>query len=637
MKTSKRAVILTMVATLVAGSIAGIQWWLGRAEVSTPHSPPSHSLSSTFASARSETAYRWQNDEHRSWELDLSGTSMTQWAALPGGEDGIQAQVLLRGRLHAQVQAVDPDGSAVIQFWLDDLEQADFVANVTDEAASQALEAAIDGARLLTHMDRCGNLIGLQQAAESGAGPAVIQAVVQTAWPVVCGDDTAGVVAHQTPHGLALDTIESHANVSETVVGLLARSYTQLRAVGELPPSVRVSVEGQTRLQAGSLVTSNLKEILQVGEPEQLLLDAETIISLDDSRVHNERQLPIVAGEWVSPNETTPSRSMQQQLLQRRAGELSAEQLRATLENWGASGTVPDHNDFLWRAPARIALNPELAAEIADMVVAQNATSAGRGLMLDLLSQTSHPAATAGLLRSLRDANVQADRMYPILLQRVSFVQEPSEELVMWVAEQSEGAVRSNDRVAAQYALGSLVAAMDSSAGGSVADAAHAVLLRNVSSALSVDAQVHALRALANAGRVSDQVVFTSAASSVAPSVRRAAAESLAGMRNAAAMQTLLVLVIDADEDVQRTAIASLREQAIQPETLAQLSSAVRGGELYTDNALHLLDLAKYYVDSSPAQVLSLAESVEAMAVDAQTIAASRELARRARDTGRTR
>jgi hypothetical protein len=636
MKTSKRAVILTMVAALVAGSIAGVQWWLGGAEVTMNQPPSSNSASSTAALDGSPAGYRWQVEEHRSWALDLSGTSMTQWAALSGGEEGIQAQVLLRGRLHAQVQAVDPDGSAVIQFWLEDLEQAEFVANVTDEAASAALEAAIDGARLLTHMDRCGSLIGLQQAAESGAGPGVIQAVVQTAWPVVCSDDTTGLVAHRTPHGLALDNIESRTEGAEVVVGLLARSYTELRVVDELPHATRVSVEGQTRLQAGNLVASTLTEILEVGEPSQLLLDAETIISLDGSRVHNERHPSIAAGEWVSPNDTTPSRSMQQQLLQRRAGELSAEELRATLENWGASGTVPNHNDFLWRAPARIALNPELAGEIADMVVAENATSAGRGLMLDLLSQTSHPAATAGLLRSLRHATVQADRMYPILLQRVSFVQEPSEELVMWVAEQSEGAVRSNDRVAAQYALGSLVAAMDSSAVGSVADAAHAVLLRNVSSALSEEVQVHALRALANARRPSDQVVFTSAASSVAPSVRRAAAESLAGMRNAAAMQTLLVLVVDVDEDVQRTAIASLREQAIQPETLTLLSSAARGGEVHADNALHLLDLAKYYVDSSPAQVLSLAESVEAMAVDAQTIAASRELARRAQDTGRT-
>lgn len=574
----------------------------------------------------------WRAGSHQSWSLTLEGTATNQWMPGTEAEGPVAAHASIVARLHAQVDTVVPDGNAVVQFWLEDIQQADFNIGGSTPGSPEGIQSELARAALLVQVDSCGKIAALQNTGEAELGNQMLQSLLEASWPVVCANEAheAGTISHITPHGTAIDTLEFAPDSGGQVIVLRARTYSTLRAADVQQNQTRVEVESRTQLASGMLRETSLFETLRIGELENVVVDAETTTSLSGHRVHTEQRPVATVSEWRSPGSIEPTSRMAEQLTRQRAGDLDSATLLDTLATWGGSGTVPNHNDFLWRAPARIALDPALAGQIADLITAEDATSAGRGLMLDLLAQTSHVAATDALLASLQHVSVQSDRMYPILMQRVSFVAEPTPALVDWVAQQATQAERPNDRTAAQYALGSLVAALDGNEEAGRADAAHAVLVRSLSSAVTVETQVNAIRAIANAARPTDMPIFTAASTSLAASVRRAAAESLAGLQQAQSTSLLVQLVADTDDAVQRTAITSLREHTLRSATLVTLTSLVSDDTLHPENALPLLDLAKYYVTTAPGEVAALARAVEAFSEDAQTIAAARELARRA-------
>ncbi|MBL8939287.1 MAG: HEAT repeat domain-containing protein [Archangium sp.] len=255
------------------------------------------------------------------------------------------------------------------------------------------------------------------------------------------------------------------------------------------------------------------------------------------------------------------SRAEQSARAQRIDG-LTAQAFLDDLSNFGRTGQMPDHARWLRRATALLAANPALCAEVEKWFLDPTVGVPGRTLALDLLTNAGTPEAQHSLVTLLSSQTARGDAAWPLYVQRLSLLTEPTTESATFALTQFETA-RSRDEVGATaMTLGALARHLPQ--GDAMRSDFTRRLQTGFAQAQGAERRAMWLDALAASGRPEVLPQVKSATNDSNPLVRATAAHALGALGDEDALKPLAV---DADARVREAAIRHLGSAPIETVT----------------------------------------------------------------------
>ncbi len=258
---------------------------------------------------------------------------------------------------------------------------------------------------------------------------------------------------------------------------------------------------------------------------------------------------------------------------QRVAG-LTPDALLNTLAEHGPSGTLPDHNRFLWRATGLLREHPELCSTLVDLFERPEMTHRGRALLLDLLVGAGTPEAQMALRRALATTTAAGDAGYKRLYQRLSLIEAPTGETIALLQGRYSEPGQEGPR-AATYALGSGAGHLHRR--GDVQRAAEIGerLREDLEAAEESFAVVSLLGALGNAGLPGHAPDIIRHRGDGRPEVRHAVAAALRKLDDSRAGDALVEMTTDGADRVSRRAVRSLMRRELGATQIGRLRALV--------------------------------------------------------------
>ena len=310
--------------------------------------------------------------------------------------------------------------------------------------------------------------------------------------------------------------------------------------------------------------------------------------------------------ERRKPGEIAISRSMEEQHLDQLAAAVPASKLTADLERYASGGTIADQRIWFTRGSARLKLEPELCALLAARATRPDFSVRGRAMTLDLLASAGSPVAQAAMRSVLsHDAIAHGDeKAYATLLQRFTLLAHPDSKSAAFLARVYGAAHARSDahaEYAAAYALGATAGKLVAEGRRDLARGDLNRLRADLEHARTTVERRELVTALGNAALEENVEPLRGHAEDESADVRAAVASALANVDTAATHATLLALVRDSDDDVQRAAVHAMERQTIGAADLAELATRVTTGEIRADNYPTLTTLlVKHTEDGEP-------------------------------------
>jgi hypothetical protein len=248
-----------------------------------------------------------------------------------------------------------------------------------------------------------------------------------------------------------------------------------------------------------------------------------------------------------------------QLLAQRTAGMSGAELMNAIYTHTG--GGLHDDAAWFWKATGVLIEHPEVCAELRQAFSDGEMSAETRRVILDLLAGAGHAEAQAALRGALVSAEATSSKEYPLWVQRLSLVPDPTAETARFLVDARARARTAESRDlerATGWSLGAVVGNLAKRDPGAAAQLNQA-LVGELKSARNADEKRDALRALGNAGLDENVSLVMGERKAEDPSVRAAAA---AALRKTATPETTLALIDLAGDDAQMVsaeALSSLR------------------------------------------------------------------------------
>ncbi len=327
-----------------------------------------------------------------------------------------------------------------------------------------------------------------------------------------------------------------------------------------------------------------------------VLLDSVSSLSLELLSVGKFQPPPRLSAaretEVRHPGEIAAGSSGERNLLLQRADGITIRQVRNDILQHGKSGKMPEHSRWLWRATGLLLLEPERCRELVAIFDQTDLGSRGRELILDLLAFTGTSQAQEAM-RQILDSPAARHSVaeHTRLLQRLSFLSEPSTETVEFVAHRYANSDEGPERFAAAYTLGATLGQLKEKGEPALFESSHRQLVEGLNAAKGREAESIHLRALGNAGLDKDVDLILQHSHSEAPEVRQSAAAALRKTDTAEATKGLLMLVGDGNWAVQAEALSSLETRTLNAEVLTDLNQLVQDRKIDVTNLARLVNL----------------------------------------------
>ncbi len=333
---------------------------------------------------------------------------------------------------------------------------------------------------------------------------------------------------------------------------------------------------------------STLK-LTRTGEPMSMVSRAGT------------RYRPIV------PKEPRNGDTMEKKLLANRVGPMSSERMLRDLSLYANSGSMPDHNRWLWQVTGLLKLDPKLAQSL--IPVFSKGKSKGRALVLDLLIGADTEEAQATLRTILDSDELSVDPRNTLLRQRLGFVKHPStatrefalRQLVDFPVDDY-----SDNAMISAYSAGAIASRDDSPLSLEIRGEIRSRLVE----ATTPESVTHLLTALANARNPSDTETFARYASDDSVSIRAAVADAVGQAKTLEGHALLRELVGDSSSAVQAQSLHSLSEYGLNEEDFLTIADTVSGGRLHPSNERYVLQIALRFQSNAPYSCRLLVEAL---------------------------
>jgi hypothetical protein len=268
--------------------------------------------------------------------------------------------------------------------------------------------------------------------------------------------------------------------------------------------------------------------------------------------------------------------------------------LEVVRQHMGA-GRLPDHERSFGLAVRAVSSTPEAAGQLLVLFRGDDANSAARGLLLDVLARSGQAEAQAAMREALQSDAGRTDPRHDELFARLGLVEAPDADTLDLVRTELAAARKSGEvprllaRAETAGAVARQVAKSTPEARDPIADEL-GELLRDAASPAE---RARLVGALARAGRASDHAQIADLVSSTDAALRRSVARALAGPATDVGVEALLGLMTDAAPSVQAEALKSLRAHVLTAEHYGRLAALVAGKRVHPQNHRALLGLVK--------------------------------------------
>ncbi len=309
--------------------------------------------------------------------------------------------------------------------------------------------------------------------------------------------------------------------------------------------SLRVMRQGREALDAKNHFTLRL---LEVGRPQA---EAEPM-------AQGTVDVPLGGPAVLSPAD-------ERAVLEHEAAGFTEEALDAAIDRFATKGESPADKTWLVHARAYLKLHPEALEAMGRKLMAADATSRGRNMMMQVLAVVGSPRAQEIMVSALDAARaLESARSYGLLMQKLGVVERPSPATASYV----EAAYRDAHGRGEQQAALNDAAALGGVA-GHLARAGDDLAARRIVSRLEGDLRSAStpedrrglILALRNAGAAGDPDV-RAFATDPSSDVRGEVARSLGDVPTPEARGTLGTLALDRDQVVATSALQSLDRDA---------------------------------------------------------------------------
>ena len=314
----------------------------------------------------------------------------------------------------------------------------------------------------------------------------------------------------------------------------------------------------------GFFTTRSLKHHLE----GRRSLGGALVLESDESLTLTPCEVPSTPWEqpvsFISHERFALSGRAEQSAREQRIDGLTSQAFLDDLSNFGRTGQLPDHARWLRRATALLAANPSLCIELEKWFLDPTMGVPGRTLALDLLTNAGTPEAQHSLVTLL--ATARGDAAWPVYVQRLSLLSQPTTESATFALTQFEAATSRDDVGATAMTLGALARHLPQN------DAMTSDFTRRLQTgfaqAQGAERRAMWLDALAASGRSEVLPQVKSATTDSNPLVRATAAHALGVLGE---QDSLKPLALDADARVREAAIRHLGAAPV--ETVSALVS----------------------------------------------------------------
>ena len=289
-----------------------------------------------------------------------------------------------------------------------------------------------------------------------------------------------------------------------------------------------------------------------------------------------------------------PSQAGRRRLWEKQAGHLTAARLLSDLRRFSTTDAHPD-SEWLWRAAGRLLLDPDLAAELADLV--PSLQPGAQALVFDLLAGVGHAQAQAAMISALPKLDPITRRG---LMQRLGQIQQPDEATVAYAQTLLEVDDPEDRRVGAMT-LGAVASRLGDSAD---AERIGDQLVNALRDADTTEDRQALVAAVGNAGLPALEEAIVEHTNDASPKVRRAATYALRKYDTPTARDVLLTAIAGDDAIVQQTALSALNPKSMAPSEVARLADATTTKQLAKGSRTQVLNAAsKGLRDADEAQI----------------------------------
>jgi hypothetical protein len=262
---------------------------------------------------------------------------------------------------------------------------------------------------------------------------------------------------------------------------------------------------------------------------------------------------------FISHERFALSGRAEQSAREQRIDGLTAQAFLDDLSNFGRTGQMPNHARWLRRATALLAANPALCAEVEKWFLDPTMGVAGRTLALDLLTNAGTPEAQHSLVTLLGSQPARGDAAWPLYVQRLSLLSQPTTESATFALTQFEAAHSRDEVGATAMTLGALARHLPQN------DAMSSDFTRRLQTgfaqAQGAERRAMWLDALSASGRPEVLPQVQSATTDSNSLVRATAAHALGALGE---QDTLKALAIDTDARVREAAIRHLGSAPVE-------------------------------------------------------------------------
>jgi len=276
--------------------------------------------------------------------------------------------------------------------------------------------------------------------------------------------------------------------------------------------------------------------------------------------------------EEVRPGEVLTGEQVQRKMWEAMVGSMTLSDVESGIATYAMRGISPQEG-WLTRAVLLLKMNPAYAARLSDMFQKPGMSSDGKAFICDLLSSAGTPAAQTAMRDALSSeaAHADADR-YPGMLQRFSFVKEPTPETMAFLEARLD-ADKGNDRLAAARSLGAAAGHLRSA--GKDYAGYNGKLLAGLKNAASPEEKRAMVGSLGNVGAPENIPVLAEMTQDESPDVRRAVARAMRKNDAPEARNVLFDLVNDSDVSVGQAALSTLAEQTLEGDDVDRLEQTI--------------------------------------------------------------
>jgi hypothetical protein len=409
-----------------------------------------------------------------------------------------------------------------------------------------------------------------------------------------------------TPLGTAVSQYSVRSDDgAELDLGRQRDAYLSIGALQDPTSGDATTVAGEALItveRGGWLVRIAGEESVSVTRAGRTLLTSASRFSLERLAEESGAALATVAGysDPLGFDEALRTEALDRNMIRQRVGDMTWEKMASDLRRWGVSGTMPDHNAWLWKASGLLIQHPELCAELVTIFQEPGVGEKGRALILDLLVGAGHPVAQAALRAALDTGAAKASPEYYLLFQRLSLLEAPAGETVDYV-QRSYGEAKGDMVGASAYAMGAVAQSLRDNGEKDEAERLAAQLERDLRAAKTPDDEAVFVAALGMAALPQHESLLLGFATHPAWQLRLAAATALRDYASDESREAIVGLVADEQMLVQTRAMLALLKENLTPDDLGQLLAAVTARRVEERGYESLVSLvAPYYEKRVP-------------------------------------